>query len=178
MAISMGLIAVVALLLYGMYGGVSFSPGQAIDGPAPTADVTGGLTRAAPLVGFPVVIPAGLPAGWNPNSFSFVDKSAASTTAPAVVRAGWLTTEGRFISLAQSDGAVADLLDSELGAVAPPNGTTMAGGVEWTTTTGRRQEAAWVRTVGDVTFLITGSASPDDFQTLAAAAATGSVVPG
>jgi hypothetical protein len=35
-----------------------------------------------------------------------------------------------------------------------------------------------VRTVGDVTFLITGSASPDDFTVLATAAATGSVVPG
>jgi hypothetical protein len=175
MAISMGLIAVVALVLYGMYGGVSFSPGQASDGPAPTADVTGGLNRAAPLVGFPVVIPVGLPAGWNPNSFSFVDETTASAGQPAVVRAGWLTDQGRFISLAQSDGAVADLLAAELGAAAPP---TLAGGVEWTTTTGRRQEAAWVRTVGDVTFLITGSASPDDFTVLATAAATGSVVPG
>ncbi len=70
------------------------------------------------------------------------------------------------------------MLGSELGAVPQPTGTTLAGGVEWTTTTGRRQEAAWVRTDGDVTFLITGSASPDDFQTLATAAAAGSVVPG
>jgi hypothetical protein len=37
---------------------------------------------------------------------------------------------------------------------------------------------AWVRTAGEVTFLITGSASPDDFKTLAAAATAGSVVPG
>jgi hypothetical protein len=37
---------------------------------------------------------------------------------------------------------------------------------------------AWVRTDGDVTFLITGSASPDDFQTLAAATTAGSVIPG
>ena len=59
MAISMGLIAVVALVLYGMYGGVTFSPGAASDGVAPTADVTGGLNRAAPLVGFPVVDPGG-----------------------------------------------------------------------------------------------------------------------
>jgi hypothetical protein len=178
MAISMGLIAAVALVLYGMYGGVSFSPGQASDGPAPTADVTGGLNRAAPLVGFPVVIPAGLPAGWNPNSFTFVDKTAASTNQPAVVRTGWLTDEGRFISLVQSDGPAAGVLGSELGAVPKPTGTTLAGGVEWTTTTGRRQEVAWVRTEGDVTFLITGSASPDDFAALATAAATGSVVPG
>jgi hypothetical protein len=167
MAISMGLIAVVALVLYGMYGGVTFSPGAASDGVAPTADVTGSLNRAAPLVGFPVVVPAELPAGWNPNSFSFVEKSAASAAQPAVVRAGWLTDEGRFISLAQSDGAVADVLVAE-----------QVGGALWTTTSGRRGESAWVRTVGDVTFLITGSASPGAFTALATAAAAGSVVPG
>jgi hypothetical protein len=178
MAISMGLIAVVALVLYGMYGGVTFAPGGASDGVAPTADVNGGLNRAAPLVGFPVVIPAELPAGWNPNSFSFVDKSAASATQPAVVRAGWLTDEGRFISLAQSDGAVADVLVAELGAAAAPTGTEQVGDAEWTTTTGRRGESAWVRTVGDVTLLITGSASPAAFQALATATTAGAVVAG
>jgi len=178
MAISMGLIAVVALVLYGMYGGVTFSPGGASEGVTPTADVTGGLNRAAPLVGFPVVVPAELPASWNPNSFSFVDKTASSTSEPAVVRAGWLTDEGRFISLAQSDGDVADLLVAELGQAAPPTGTEQVGGVEWTTTTGRRGEAAWVRTVGDVTYLITGSASPGAFQTLATATDVGAVVAG
>ena len=128
----MGLIAVVALVLYGMYGGVSISPGAASDGPAPTADVPGGFTRAAPLVGFPVVIPAGLPAGWNANSFSFVDKSEASSSQPAVVRGGWLTPEGRFITVVQSDGAVADVLAAELGAAAPPTGKAQVrrGGVD------------------------------------------------
>ena len=43
-------------------------------------------------------------------------------------------------------------------------------------TDGRRSEAAWVRTDGDVTFLITGTASPEDFTTLAAAVAAGSPV--
>ena len=78
MAISMGLIAVVALVLYGMYGGVSFSPGRASDGSGADRRRHRRLNRAAPLVGFPVVIPGGLPDGWNPNSFSFVEKTAAA----------------------------------------------------------------------------------------------------
>jgi hypothetical protein len=173
-AISMVVLAVVALVLVGMYGGVSFSPGQAADGQTPTADVTGGLQRAAPLMGFPVVIPADLPATWNPSSFSFTDKAAATTDKPPAVRAGWLTEQGRFITFVQSDGVVADVLAAELGTVAPPTGTEQVGPAEWTVTSGRREEAAWLRTVGDVTFLITGTASPEDFRTLALAVAAGS----
>jgi len=173
MAISMGLIAVVALVLFGMYGGVSFSPGGPTDGQAPTADVTGGLQRAAPLVGFPVIIPAGLPQSWNPSSFSFTEESAASAEKPPAVRAGWLTDQGRFITVVQSNGAVANVLAAELGAVAAPGGTERVGVAEWTVTSGRRDEVAWVRTAGDVTFVITGSASDDDFRTLATAVASG-----
>src|SRR6476469_9858149 len=90
MALSLGLLAVVALLLYGMYGQVSCSPGGATEGQAPTADVTGGLQRAAPLVGFPVVLPGPLPDGWNASSFSFTEQPGRATQ-PPTVRAGWLT---------------------------------------------------------------------------------------
>ncbi len=174
MVLSMSLLAVVALVLFGMYGGVSFSPGQATEGQAPTADVTGGLTRAAPLVGFPVVIPDGVPATWNPSSFSFTDKSAATTQQPSAVRAGYLTDQGRFITVIQSDGVVADILAAEVGTVSPPTGTEQVGDAEWTVTSGRRDEVVWLRTVGDVTFLITGTAAPDDFRSLALAVAPAS----
>jgi len=165
----MVLLAVVALVLVGMYGGVSFSPGQATDGQTPTADVTGGLQRAAPLMGFPVVIPAGLPDTWNPSSFSFTDKAAATSDKPPALRAGWLTEQGRFITVIQSDGVVAEILAAEVGTVSPPTGTEQVGDAEWTVTSGRRDEVVWLRTVGDVTFLITGTASREDFRALAVA---------
>jgi roadblock/LC7 domain-containing protein len=167
MALSVGLLAVITLVLVGMYGGVSFSPGGPADGQVITADVTGGLQKAEPLVGFPVVIPASLPSNWTPNSFTFTEKPG-TTGQPPAARAGWLTPEGRFVTLVQSSGAVTDVLTSELGAAAPATGTVQAGGQTWTTTTGRRSEQAWFRTVGDVTYLITGSAPADDFSTLAA----------
>lgn len=175
MALSLGLLAVVALVLYGMYGQVTFSPGGATEGQAPTADVTGGLQRAAPLVGYPVVVPGEVPAGWNANSFSFTEQPG-SATKPPTVRAGWLTPSGRFITVAQSSGAPAAFLAAELGEARPPTGTEQVGDVEWTATTGRRDELAWVRTDNDVTYLITGSAAPDDFRALATAMAAGTTV--
>jgi hypothetical protein len=177
MALSLILLAVVALVLVGMYGGVSFSPGGTTAGQTPTADVTGGLQRAAPLVGFPVVIPAGLPASWTPSSFSFTEQPGSADQPPAV-RGGWLTDQGRFVTVVQSAGAPADVLGAELGSVSPPAGTERVGSVEWTVTTGRRDEAAWVRTDGDVTFVITGTAPAAAFRVLAEAVAAGTTVSG
>jgi hypothetical protein len=166
MALSMGLLAVVALVVVGLYGMVGFSPGRPAEGEAPTADVVGGFERAAPLVGFEVVYPVGVPASWHPNSFSFTEPST-KPDAPAAVRGGWLTPEGRFITLIESTGETTDVLRIELGAAAPSAGTQDVSGTMWTVTSGRRSEAAWFRIDGGVTFLITGSASAEDFATLA-----------
>jgi len=176
MAISVGLVAVVALLLFGLYGGVSFSPGGPSEGQTPTADVTGGFAGAGPLVGFPVVVPAGLPAGWQPNSFSYTDPSSTvgagvDTGGPAAVRGGWLTAEGRFVTLIESSGPVTQVLATELGTVGSTTGTEKVGDTQWQLTTGRRGEAAWFRTVDGVTYLITGSAPAADFRAVARAVA-------
>lgn len=162
----MVLLAVVALVLVGMYGSVSFSPGRPTDGQTLTADITGGLQRAEPLVGFPVVVPADLPADWTPSSFSFTEKPGTAAAPPAV-RGGWLTGQGRFITLIQSSGAVSDVQNAELGAVGPHTATEQVGGATWSVTAGRRSEAAWIRADSDVVYLITGSASLDDFKILA-----------
>ena len=44
------------------------------------------------------------------------------------MRAGWLTDQGRFITLVQSSGAAADVLVAEFGAAGPPTGTEPVGG--------------------------------------------------
>lgn len=172
MAIAAAVLGLIAFGLMFLYGNASFAPAGPSDGQAPTADVDGGLTRAAPLVGFPVVIPTGVPDDWHPNSFSFT-AAPGSTEAPAAVRAGWLTEQGRFLTAVQSSGALEDVQQAELGDVGPATGKVDVGGVTWTEVPGRRSEVAWVRTAGDVTYLITGSASPEDFQKLAAALAAG-----
>jgi hypothetical protein len=81
-----------------------------------------------------------------------------------------LTQDGRFITLIQSSGAVADVQNAELGSANPETGTERAGGATWSVTAGRRSEVAWIRSTDGVVYLITGSASSDDFRTLAVAA--------
>ncbi len=171
MALSVGLLAIVVLALVGMYGGVSLSPGGPSQGQTPTADVTGGLHQAEPVVGFPVSVPV-VPAGWHPSSLSVTEKSSDAAGSAPAVRAGWVTDSGRFITLIQSRGPVADVLTTELGGAAPASGIEQTGGTPWTVTSGRRNEQAWYRIAGDVVQLITGPASPDDFRVLATAAMT------
>lgn len=172
MAIAAAVLGLIAFGLMFLYGNAGFAPAGPSDGQAPTADVDGGLTRAAPLVGFPVVIPKDEPDGWHPNSFSFT-AAPGSSDAPPAVRAGWLTEQGRFITLVQSSGKLEGVQQAELGEVGPATGRVDVDGVTWTEVPGRRSEVAWVRTDDGVTYLITGSASPDDFRTLATATVNG-----
>lgn len=173
MTVALVVLALGAFGVMFIYGQASFSPGAPSAGQAPTADVNGGLTRAAPLVGFPVSIPADLPAGWHPNSFTFT-AAPGSDQQPSAVRAGWLTDEGRFVTLVQSDGRLPQIQSAELGTLGSATGVVDVDGVSWTVVPGRRDEVAWVRPVGDVTYLITGSGTAENFRALAVAVDQGS----
>lgn len=179
MVLSMGLLVVVSLLGAAFYFGFSFSPGGPTPGQNPTADVTAGFDRAPVAVGFPVLTPNGLPESFHPSSFSL---TAAGTAAPAAVRGGWLVDGERFITLIESSAPVAEVLVAELGEQSDvgATGVVQAGGREWSVGVGRRDEAAWFLTVptaqvpggtgdGQLVYLITGSAPPEAFQTLASA---------
>jgi hypothetical protein len=172
MTVALVVLAVCAFGLMFLYGQASFSPGTPGDGQAPTADVTGGLNRAAPLVGFPVVIPDDLPDDWHPNSFTFT-AAPGSDDRPAAVRTGWLTDQGRFITLIQSSGELPQIQRAELDLVGSATAVEDVDGQTWTVVPGRRDEVAWVRPAGDLTYLITGSAAPEDFRILAAAVDSG-----
>jgi len=160
---------VVVLLLMGQLGVGNSTD----DAAAPAADAIGGLERAKAELGLPVVVPNGLPSNWQANSFQVSASTGAGD--PTVVRAGWLTPDGRFVSLVQSTASPGDLVTAEI--VTPGSadrGTATAGGLEWQVYPGLRDEVVWVRAAGPLSQLITGSASESDFQVLAAAVAVGS----
>ncbi len=140
------------------------------EGETPTADVTGGFQRSAAALQLPLVVPQNLPADWQPNSFVQVDPTTAGGTSTRI-SGGWITGAGRFITLVQSTDAPASLVAVQFGGSRTSTSLTDAAGSQWSVYPGARDEVAWVRTSGPLTLLITGSASEDDFRTLAASIA-------
>lgn len=170
MALSMGLLVVVVLLFVGINGGFTFSPGTPTDtGPVPSADATGQFAKASRLLPFSPIVPQGIPDDWHPNSAAQTDPDGTPAGTPLTVRAGWLIPDGKFIGLIASNAEPSALLASEFGTAGADTGTVDIDGATWTTTTGIRTEAAWFRTTGGVTYLITGSAEESAFRTLAGA---------
>lgn len=172
------LIVLVVVGLIAVYGqNVSFAPGgQAHEGPAPTADVTGGFAHAKTAMGFAITVPEDVPQSWHPNSLSVSDPEVSNDGIAQVgtlkaVRGGWITQKDTFIQLVEAAGDISQVLSSEFGEGHQVSGSIDAGGAQWSVTTGVRSEVAWIRTVesrdGPTTYLISGNASPADFHALA-----------
>ncbi len=163
----MGVIVVVVLFIAVFNGGFSFSPGRPTGGTAATADVHGGFETAGRVVGFSVVVPATIPADWHGSSFSMT-QPPGTPEAPPTVRGGWLVPNGAYITLIESSGEPTAVLQAETGQTSgATTGTVVVGGASWTVGPGARNESAWWRTATGITLLITGSASPAEFTTLA-----------
>lgn len=167
MAVAIGVLVVSLVAVVGAMGLLSFG-NDTDSGEAPTADVIGGFDRAAAALKLPLAVPHDLPASWHGNSFSQVEPFTSGGTR-TVVRGGWLTDTGAFITLIQSPETPADLVGNEIKQGTTSTATVEAGAAEWAIYPGQRTESAWVRTRDGVSLLITGSATEADFQTLAAA---------
>jgi hypothetical protein len=171
MSISMGVIVIAVLVFVGLEGGFSFSPGKATGGSIIATDVVGQFSTAGRTSGFAVVVPKGIPKTWQGSSFS-ITQPPGTPDAPPTVRGGWQTPSGSYITLIESSGSVNAVLAAELnGANGSVTGSVTAGGAEWAISPGVRQEVAWSRTDGAIVLLITGNATPAEFQQLAVAVA-------
>jgi len=165
MAVAIGILVVSLVLVLGAIGALSF--GNDTDGgDAPIANVVGELQSAGPALDMPVLVPAGLPADWQGNSFTQETPFSSGGTR-TVVRGGWITGSGNFITLIQSTDSPADLVTTEIGAGLAGQGTVEVAGRSWDVYPGVRDERAWVRVQDSMTLLITGSAGEGDFQLLA-----------
>jgi hypothetical protein len=181
LGLSLAVLVGLVLVLTGLTRGCSFSPGGISVDPhaVPTVDQSAELRNAAAQVGFPVRDPR-LPAGWRANSAD-VSSVTAAPGAARVVQVGWLSAAGRYLRFAQSSADPAELATFEagrpVGDAPPPAGTVLVDGQQWTNYPGARGEPAWLADLGGVRLLITGSGSPDEFRTLAAAAQSAPVLP-
>ncbi len=167
MVLSIAPLVLIALVLAGSARACSVSPGGPTASPPPRIDASTVLTDAARAQSFPVRLPE-VPQGWVPNSSSSVAVGAAES-----VRVGFITTDGRYLSLAQSDADATALVPEEVPGVSTDDatGTEQVGGRTWEVYSAGGSEPVWITDLGPVRLLVTGSGTTDEFAALAAATA-------
>lgn len=135
--------------------------------PVQEIDPSSTVALAAARAGYPVLAPSGLPEDYRPTS-ARTDAGNAGEGDPVTLEVGYLTPSEEFAGFVISDdprsAPVASVLD---GAV--DRGTVTLGGEEWARSTTTRNETALSRTVGEVTVLVTGSASDAELEAVAEA---------
>ena len=86
------------------------------------------------------------------------------------MRIGYLTSDGRYLRLVQSDADEAALLATEAEGAPVASGPVAVGGTTWVSYTDDTREPIRIAALDGVRLLITGSGTDDEFRTLAAAA--------
>ncbi|MEJ3653743.1 DUF4245 domain-containing protein [Actinomycetes bacterium KLBMP 9759] len=178
MLVAIGVLVLIVGALAGVARACTFSPaGPTIDSSRlPVVDTPAELRRLAPVVGFPLRVPA-LPAGWRANS-SGLDRVEGGGK---VVRVGFLTPDGRYLRLMQADSTEEALLAVETGPDAVPGqGVVDVGGQQWVRYGTRSEEPIWITEVAadgrPIRMLITGSGNEAEYRELATAAVSGELV--
>ncbi|PYE14576.1 uncharacterized protein DUF4245 [Williamsia limnetica] len=145
------------------------------DDKVPAYDIDSGLKADARSLAFPIRLPA-TPNDWKPNS--------GTTTAlenTSVSNSGYITSNGVYIQLSQTDATE----DSLVGSLAGDErllgaGTREVGGSSWVVYAkpdGGR--TVWVTDLGDVRIgLMSNKGKEEDFTTLATATLAASPLPG
>ena len=178
MIVALGVLVLVVVVVGGATRGCSFSPGGPSVDPTglPMVDAPAELRALAPSVPFVVRVPA-VPPGWRSNSVEQDRVDPADAVSGRAVRVGYLTPEGRYLRLVQSDGTEEALLAAETGSTpVPAQGTADVVGVTFVIYGVPDDEPIWIGTLDDVRVLITGSGSEADFQALAGALLTGAAL--
>jgi hypothetical protein len=126
--------------------------------PAPT--YAGARNAAA----YPVRVPRP-PSGWRPTSA----RNDLSEGGRLTLRVGFLTPTGQYAGLVESDVARDALLGRELSPGVRPTGSLTVSGVPWQWLPARKRgDRAIARTAAGVTYLVFGSAGPEELRVLAA----------
>nr|WP_275404019.1 DUF4245 domain-containing protein [Pseudonocardia acidicola] len=179
MIIALAVMVPIVLLMAGAMRSCTFSPGgpTVSSDAVPAVDAAARLREFAPRVPFGLRIPA-VPAGWRANA---TDQGPVAGGGRAV-RVGWITPDGRYVKIVQSDAAEEALVAAEAGGPQTGRGTVDAAGQHWVVYGQPGAEPFWVADVATpgsppVRLLITGSGTEDEFRTMATATLTGELLP-
>jgi hypothetical protein len=180
MVAAIGFLLVLVLVVGGLSHGFGFTPtGPTVDQSAiPVVDAPSELRGLASSVPYPLRVPV-TPAGWRSTS---VAEDPVAGTDRTDVRVGYLTTQSRYLQLLQTDAPEDALLAAQTGArTLPAQGPQTVAGGQWVVYGAEPQEPVWIADLptpggGPVRVLISGSATADDYRTLAAAVQAGEIL--
>jgi hypothetical protein len=122
---------------------------------------------AAARAAYEVPVPAGLDDGYRTTS-ARTDAGNAGQGDPVTLEIGYLTPSEEYAGFVVSDDRRSPPLAAVLDGAAE-QGTVELGGRSWTRWTTERDETALIREDDGVTIAVTGSASDDELETVAAA---------
>jgi hypothetical protein len=130
----------------------------------PPVDVVGIAQGAQPGAGFTLSVPQGLPAEWRATSARLLD----GTDSVRTWHAGYQTADAQYAAVEQAKNATTVWLRANT-QDGKPVGSTTVDGVTWMEFLHEnRLQRSLVLVHGDLTTLVTGTASWTDLQTLAA----------
>jgi hypothetical protein len=132
-----------------------------------TVDASSTVQATANRASYPLVVPTGLASGYRTTS-AHTDAGSAGEGDPVTLQIGYLTPKGEYAGFVESDDPRADALTAVLAGAREKGSVALAGGT-WTRETTGRGETALVRRSGDVTLVVTGSASDGELETVAGA---------
>ncbi|SDN57398.1 Protein of unknown function [Klenkia soli] len=138
--------------------------------PVRPVEISSGIQLAAARAGYPLLVPQDLPDDWRPTSIRTDAGNATEAGDPVTLAIGWVTPDEEYAGYVVGDDPRADDLDTVLSG-ATEQGAVQIGDRSWTQLTTARDETAYRLEDGDVTAVVTGSASDDELRTLAAAVA-------
>ena len=186
---SLAPLVVACILLAGLVGMCSFRPSGPSDGAAPSYDAPAALKADADTLAIPIRLPK-LPDGWQANSGArggidagLSDPKTGQRKHAVTSTVGYIAPSRMFVSLTQSNADEAALVSSIHRSMVP-TGAQDVDGVKWVVYEGGEgTEPVWTTRLnsprGPAQLAITGSASSDDFRTLALATQTQQpIVPG
>jgi hypothetical protein len=138
------------------------------DDPVHPVEIDSSLFLVQQRADYPLLVPQGLPSGWQPTSVRTDAGAATERGTPVTLQIGWYTAGGEYAGYVISDAADAPALTDVLDG-ATDAGTAQVDGTPWRRLTTERGETALTRPQGTTTLLVTGSASEGELETLAGA---------
>lgn len=159
--------AVVGAVVLGIFWMVAVQRPE-VQGPIrPEADVEQVFADVRIGDTFPVLEPVDLPDGWTPTSAWYDSEQVSGVVGGGVLHVGFLTPDGSYAELRQTDGDRAAAVDEWVDGAVRTGEVQVGDGVWDLVESEETGKVGLVRADDGVTIVVTGKADLDELETLA-----------